>query len=173
MMNRKMIVATLFFLVLFGLTTSVHANEKIALVSLQKALNSVNEGKKIKTDLQAEYETKKKQIDAMKSELEKMSGEMEKQKTVLSQEAMNLKRQDLQTKFMDLQNKAATYERELTTKEAENAKRMLLKLREIVLDISKREGYTLVLENSTDTVLFSQSGVDITEKVITAYNSKK
>lgn len=172
-MNRRIIVAILFLFVLFGFTSPVHANEKIALVSLQKALLSVNEGKKIKGDLQAEYETKKKQIDTMKSELEKMRDEIEKQQSVLSQEALKQKSQDLQAKFMDLQNKAATYERELTTKEAENAKRMLLKLRDVVLEISKKEGYTLVLENSTDTVLFSQSGVDITENVITAYNNKK
>lgn len=172
-MKRRIITTLLFLLVLSGFAATAHANEKIALVSLQKALITVNEGKKVKGDLQAEYETKKKQIDAMKTELEKMRADIEKQQSVLSQDALKQKSQDLQAKFMDLQTKASTYERELTSKEAENAKRMLLKLRDVVLEISKNEGYTLVLENSTDTVLFSQSGVDITDKVIAAYNAKK
>ena len=172
-MKRRIIMVVLSVFVLFGLVHPAQANEKLGFVSMQKALNSVNESKKIKTDLQTEYDTKKKQIDTMKADLEKTNADIEKQKSVLSQDALNQKRQDLQTKFMDLQNKAATYERELTTKESENAKRILLKLREIVLDISKKEGYTLVLENSMDTVLYSQGGTDITESVITAYNNKK
>lgn len=148
----------------------VRAEGKIALVSLQNALNMVDEGKKAKTMLQKEYEDKKKQIDAMRSELEKLSQDLDKQKMVLSQEALETKRKDLQTKFIDLQNKAMTYERELKTKEAESAQKILMALRDIVTDLSKKESYSLVIENSAQTVLYSTSADDITDKVIAAYN---
>lgn len=170
-MKKSVLAALVLGMVAFG--TVANAAEKIAMVSLQQALNTVNDGKKAKTNLKKEYDVKKKEIDKMKVELEDLGKKLESQKMVLSPEALNEKRKELQTKFMDLQNKAATFERELKTKEAESAKAILLALRDIVLEISKSEGYTLVIENSSDTVLFSANGEDITAKVIAAYNSKK
>lgn len=148
------------------------AQEKIALVSLQMALNEVNEGKRIKTSLQKEYETKKKQIDTMKVELEGLSQDLDKQQMVLSGEALQAKRKELQDKFIDLQNKAAVFEKELKTKESQSAQKILVALRDIVIKLSGEKGYTLVIENSTETVLFSKNAEDITPLVIAEYNKK-
>lgn len=149
------------------------ADEKIALVSFQQALNMVNEGKKAREMLQQEYDDKKKQLEVIKADLEKMSQNLEKQQMVLSAEALQEKRKELQTKYLDLQNKMATYERELNTKHAENTKKIIDKLRQIVITLSQDEGYTLVIENSADMVLYSKNATDITEKVIAAYNKTK
>lgn len=169
-MSKKIIIAAILALSLIGTATQVHAVDKIALVSLQRALNEVNDGKKAKDNLKKEYELKKKQIDDMKTELEKSSQDLENQKMVLSADALNAKKKDLQTRILDLQTKAAGFEKELATKESESARGILTKLRQIVLDMSKKEGYTLVIENSSETVLFSSTGEDITPKLITAYN---
>ncbi len=173
MRKRIIISAVLALLFVIGSVNISYAQEKIALVSLQSALNQVNEGKKAKESLKKEYESKKKKIDAMKSELESMSKKVEKQQMVLSADAMNKKRKELQAKFLDLQNKAATFERELKTKEAESAKKILTSLRNIVVTLSKKEGYTLVIENSAETVLYSKGATDITSKVIAAYNKRR
>lgn len=167
----KKFTAILLALVLTSmLAGQARADDKIALVSLQKALNEVNEGKKAKADLKKDYDTKKKQIDDLKSELEKMSQELEKEQMVLSKDALKLKTQDLQKKYLDLQNKAAIYERELKTAEAESANKILTSLKSLVSKISEHEGYTLVIENSAQTVLFSSKADDITTKLISAYN---
>lgn len=173
MKMRKFVLAvSVVALVVTGFAGQVRAEEKIALVSLQTALNDVNEGKRTKETLKKDFETKKKQIDVMKAELDKLGADLEKQGAVLSQDAVQTKRRDLQAKFIDLQNKAATFERELKTKEAESAKKILTALRDVVLEISKTGGYSLVIENSSETVLFSKSGEDITPKVIAEYNKK-
>ena len=171
-MKKTIILATVILSILLLHTTTVRAEEKIALVSLQMALNQVNDGKKAKDGLKKEYDAKKKQIDAMKADLEKMSQELEKQQMVLSADALNEKRKELQTKFMDLQNKAATFEKELKTKESDSAQKILTSLRDIVIKLSQQEGYTLVIENSSDTVLYSKGSKDITNDVIAAYNKK-
>ncbi|EKD50691.1 MAG: hypothetical protein ACD_62C00455G0005 [uncultured bacterium] len=172
-MTKKVIVlAVLALIFVCAGTQRAWAQEKIALVSLQTALNEVNEGKKIKEGLKVEYETKKKKIDDMKLELETMSQDLEKQQMVLSADALNIKRKELQTKFLDLQNKAATFERELKTKEAQSAQKILTMLRTIVQEIANKSAYTLVIENSTETILFSKNAKDITTEVIAAYNAK-
>jgi len=175
-MIKNIMITTVFtVLVMAGsvLNAAQASDEKIALVSLQKALNLVNDGKKAKDTLKKEYETKKKQIDTMKLDLEKLTKNLEKQQMVLSADALQTKRKELQAKFLDLQNKAATYERELKTKEAESAKKILDRLRQIVVSLSQKEGYTLVIENSADMVLYSKNAEDITQKVIQAFNKKK
>lgn len=173
MFKKSLVLGLVGFLSVSAVAVKAHAEDKIGLVSLQRALNEVEEGKRIKAKLKADYEGKKKQIDALKGDLDKLSQDLEKQKMVLSQEALKVKTQELQSKFIDLQNKAATYEKDLKTQEAENAKRMILSLRNIVNDIAKQGGYSLVIENSAETVLFSSNATDLTPNVIAAYNSGK
>lgn len=173
-MVRKFIVLVLLATVLAGgFGGTARAEGQIAIVSLQRALNDVEEGKKIKATLKKDFEVKKKEIDTMKDNVEKLSKDLEGQELVLSQDAKKTKAGDIQAKFMDLQNKAATFERELKTKEAESARKILDKLRIIVNTIAAKEGYSLVLENSADVVLYSKDAVDITNSVISAYNSGK
>ena len=105
------------------------AQEKIALVSLQKALNDVNEGKQVKATLKADFDAKQKQLESLKTELKKMRDDLDKQKMVLSEDALKTKAGEMQTKFMDLQNRAVQYENELKKKEAENADRILAHLK--------------------------------------------
>ena len=170
MKMKNIFILVLTVGVMFSGVSVANAQEKIALVSLQRALNEVNEGKKAKADLQKNYDSKKKQIDTMKTDLEQLSQQLEKEQMVLSKDALKLKTQDLQKKYLDLQNKAASYERELKTAEAESANKILTSLKTLVSKISDQEGFTLVIENSGQTVLFSKSAEDITPKIIAAYN---
>lgn len=173
MSTFKKLAAALIVITAFSFTAkAAQAEEKIALVSLQKALNEVNEGKTAKAKLKKDFDAKKKQIDDLKTQLQTMSQDLEKQKMVLSQDAMKAKTQELQTKYMDLQSKASQYEQELKTQESSTAQKILTSLRQIVNTISSQEGYTLVIENSTETVLYSKTATDITDKVIAAYNKK-
>lgn len=173
MFRKLLVVMTLVFVSSTLSFEAQAADQKIALVSLQKALNMVDDGKKAQDALHKDYEMKKKQLDALKVDLEKMNTDLEGQKAVLSQDAMNAKRKDLQTKFLDLQTKAADYERDLRTKASDTTQKILLALRDIVVEMSKQQNYSLVIENSAETVLYSQDAVDITDQVIAAYNKKK
>lgn len=173
MFRKLLVVMTLVFVSSTLSFEAQAADQKIALVSLQKALNMVDDGKKAQDALHKDYEMKKKQLDALKVDLEKMNTDLEGQKAVLSQDAMNAKRKDLQTRFLDLQTKAADYERDLRTKASDTTQKILLALRDIVVEMSKQQNYSLVIENSAETVLYSQDAVDITDQVIAAYNKKK
>ena len=43
---------------------------------------------------------------------------------------------------------------------------------EIVQEIGKKEGYLLIIEKSNAGVIYNPESIDITDKVITAYNKK-
>lgn len=160
------------FLGTFGVHSLAQAEEKIALVSLQRALNEVEEGKRAKTTLKADFDAKQKQLEALKADLKKMKDDVDKQKMVLSEEALKTKSNEIQTKFLELQQKAMEYEQELKKKEAESADKILTALKTLVLDLGKKNGYDIIYENSAEVVLYSSKGIDITPELIKVYNAQ-
>ncbi|EKD42217.1 MAG: hypothetical protein ACD_73C00262G0006 [uncultured bacterium] len=170
---KKIIVV--LFLVGVSLVCShgAKAEEKIGLVSLQSALNQVEEGKRAMAGIQSEVTAKKNELDGLKANLKKMRDDVEKQKLVLSQDALQQKMGEIQTKFMELQQKAMQYDQELKKKESDSVQKILQKMKDVVVVVAKQGGYDIVYENSADTVIYSSKGVDITPDVIKAYNAGK
>ena len=150
---------------------SALAEEKIALVNLQQALNEVDEGKKAKATIQADMDLKKKELETLKTNLTNLKNDLDKQQSVLSKDAIAAKTNEMQTKFASLQQKAMQYDQELKSKEEASVKSILDALKVKVAEIAKQKGYTLVFENSADVVLYS-NGVDMTSDLIAAYNKK-
>jgi outer membrane protein len=171
-MSKRLITTGLLALSLCFTSVSAFA-VKVALVDFQSALNQVDEGVKAKDRLKKDFESKKKEIDKMRSNLESESKKLEKERLVLSQDALKSKAEGLQKQFLELQNKAAQFELDLKKKEQESAEKILLELRKIVDKMANEDQYDLVIENSSQTVLYAKDGEDITPKVISAYNKKR
>lgn len=172
-MFKRIVVALVLASVVLTSSAKAMAAEKIALVRLQHAMYQVNDGKKLKSKIDKEIASKKKEIEKLRDQLKKESDALEKQKMVLSQDALKSKTKDLQTKFIEMQKKAATFEKEIRQSELDASKKILSKLKEVINDISKEKGYTLVIENSLNAVLYAKNAPDITSDVISAYNKKR
>jgi len=156
-----------------GSISQVKAEEKVAIVSLQRALNESEEGKRAKSSLQAERVSKQKELETMKQSLKTMRDNLEKQQAVLSQEAKQQKIAEIQNKFQDFQQKANEYGESLQKKELESTQKIILALRATVIDVAKKQGYDTLYENSSDVILYSKHAVDITSDLIKAYNQKR
>lgn len=160
-------------LVALSLSVSAHAADiKIGTVNFQKALNEVEQGKKAKAALKAEFDAKQKKLQVQEDELKKMQAEFEKQKAVLSQDALIAKQKTFQEKYAELQKNFAGYRDELMGRESKMTGQILQNLKTVVADLGQKGGFSLVMESSADTVLYVQSKEDLTDSVIKAYNSK-
>jgi outer membrane protein len=151
-----------------------HASDdiKIGIVDMQKALQSVDSGKKAKAQLESEFNSRKKDLDAEKASLEKAGQEFKKQSLVMSDEARAKKQGELQERYMKLQENFSRSQQEIQAKEQELTGPILARLRAVIGEIAKQKGYTMVLEKSENTVLYSQDRDDITQDVITTFNKK-
>ncbi|MBU4484388.1 OmpH family outer membrane protein [bacterium] len=172
-----LLVATLIFLLpLTALSAKAKGDAgseiKIGYVDIQKALDTVEDGKKAKDQLKKEFETKKKKIDKMKTEAEKLQGELEKQKLILSNEALQTKQQELQRMVGELRQNAMQYQQELSQKENEAVSSILKEFEAIITEIGKEKGYSLILEKSRDRLLYAPENYDLTDELITAYNKR-
>jgi len=156
---------------------------KLAIVDFQKALNSVEEGKAAKAKLKKEFDDKQKDLDARKTRLDKLQTEIEglqkqmqsgllkpEQTTQIVEKGRKLEgdfRKQLE-EFTDLGRK---HQQEIGEKEMKATQEILTRLRAIVQDIGRTDGFNLVMEQNSGLV-YASSYTDVTEKLIQKYNSQ-
>jgi outer membrane protein len=146
---------------------------KIATVDMQKALQSVDEGKKAKTQLETEFNAKKKQLSSEEANLRKITDDFKKQAAVMSDEARARKQGEIQEKVAKFQEETQKSQMEIQQKERELTDPILAKLRGVIQNIAKNKGYSTVLEKNDNVVLYSLDKDDLTTDVIAAYNKSK
>jgi outer membrane protein len=148
-----------------------HAEEaKIGVVDMQRAIQGVEAGKKAKSQLEKEYNAKKKALQDEEASIKKMGEEFKKQSLVMNDEARAKKQGELQERLMKLQELQGRSQMDLQQKEGELLQPIVGRLRHLITDMAKQRGYSVVLEKNENMVLFSQEKDDFTKEVIDAYN---
>lgn len=172
-MKRLVILVTLIILAVGSVKSAMAEDMKIGLVDFQQALNDVEEGKRAKTQLKSQFESKQIALNAKQEGLKRLKDEIEAKRAALSADAMRQKEAEYRDQFLDLQKTLAQFRQEMATREAELTQGIVVRLKKTVDSIGRSEGYTIIFEKSQDTVLYASSATDLTAKVISAYNSGK
>lgn len=165
----------LHFITLIGFVASTvwAADFKMGYVDLQKALQTTEAGKTAKTNLQKEFEKKKSEFEKQQKDLQKEAEQFEKKSAILNDSARAAKQAELQKKVMEFQRAASESQMKLQERERELTKPILEELRAIIESLAKERKLQLVIEKNEGAVLYAESGSDLTEEVITRFNSKK
>lgn len=161
-------------LVLLALAVPVSAQQmKIGYVDLQRALNESAAGQRARTTFKQEVDKLQVDLKKQKEDLESLREQLEKKALVMKEdERRNLELQ-YQRKLRDFERAYKDSQGELQLKDNELTAEILKELQGIIQEYGKREGYTLILENSSSTVLYTDSGADLTQQVIQEYDKRK
>jgi outer membrane protein len=143
---------------------------KVGTVDMQRALQTVEAGKKAKSQLEKEFNSRKKDLQNEETSIKKMGEEFKKQAAVMNEDARAKKQAEIQERIMKFQETTARSQQEIQQKEHELTQPIILKLRTVIGDMAKSRGYTVVLERNENTVLYSLDKDDMTEDVIAAFN---
>ncbi|HAM50266.1 MAG TPA: hypothetical protein DCP92_06070 [Nitrospiraceae bacterium] len=146
---------------------------KIGYVDLRVALNESDAGKAAKAELETLIKTKQVAIDEKGKNVEKLKVELEKQSSVLSGDAKKAKEDEIERLVRDYQRLVQDSQGEVKKKEDKYTETIIKELRVIVDQIGKEEGYSLILENVEGIILYSNKGLDLTERVLKRYNEMK
>ncbi len=147
-----------------------HAQQKVAYVDLQRALNEVEEGKAAKASLKREFDQKQKMLDDKKAEFEKLRGDFEKQSVVMSDQARKERQGDLEKKGLQLQALFVQLQKELSEREREATRGIFDKMHAIVREIADQEGVSLVVQ--AEALVYAQPSLDITNELVRKYNAR-
>jgi outer membrane protein len=143
---------------------------KVGMVDMQRAIQSVEAGKKAKSTLEKDFNTRKKELQTEEASIKKMGDELRKQSLALNDEARARKQAELQERIMKFQELTARSQQEIAQKEQELTQPIVAGLRKAISEIAKQKGYTLILEKNENTVLFSLEKDDLTQEIITSFN---
>lgn len=143
---------------------------KVGMVDLQKVISESRVGKKAREKFQSEI--KKKEADLLKEKqaLERLKSDLEKQGMLLREEERQEMERQFQRRYREYTRSMQDSQEELGLREKELTAQIVGELREIVLEIGKKESFTLILERSQ--ALFNGDAHDLTEKVKQLYDQR-
>lgn len=157
-------------LVLYPGSAWAQEKVKIGYIDLQRAISESHAGKRAKERFQAQVKKVETGLLKEKQELERLKAELDKKGPLLKDvERRNLEA-DLQKRYVSYQRTMADHQQDLRQKEGVMTGDILKELEKIVNEIGKAEKFTLILERSQ--LLYSDQGIDVTNRVIEAYNSR-
>ncbi|OEU62910.1 MAG: hypothetical protein BA870_00630 [Desulfuromonadales bacterium C00003094] len=146
------------------------ADMKVAFVDLQKALMECDAGLAAKGSMGQRVKEFQTTAQQRQQTLKNLNQELEKKKLMLSATARAEKEQDYQQKTKDFQRFIKDAQEELQQEEARLGRNILEGLSKVIKDLGDKDGYTLVLERSNGALLYADDSIDLTDKVIAAYN---
>jgi outer membrane protein len=149
------------------------ADLKIGYVNMQQAVNECNEGKEAKKALAKEVDNFQRLVAEKQKGLQEMKDSLDKQGLMLNSQARSAKEKDLQTKTRDFQRWGEDRENEIKQKGAEVERNISIGLLKVTQNLGADEGYTFILEGNESIVLFASKSIDMTDRVIKAYDARK
>jgi len=147
------------------------ASLKIGFVDVRKAVESTSAGKKVKSKLEAEFKKREKTLKKQAEGIQKMTEDFEKKRAVLSNKARAEKQQSIQEEMLKYNQDVTRNTSDIRKKEQELMKPVFEKMEKVINNIAKKEKYTLILQ-SRDNVLFAKKEIDLTDKVVKAFEKK-
>jgi outer membrane protein len=149
-----------------------HAQErvKIGYIDIQKVIAESQAGKRARDRFQAQVKKAEADIQKERQEIERLKADLDKKGPLLKDEERRNLESDLQKRSVNLQRSMSDYQQELQVKNNEMMSDILKELEKIVNEVGKADKFTLILERSQ--ILYSDQGIDITNKVIETYNSR-
>ena len=169
--NRTILVLGLFSLLLWG-TAAQDEPIRIGVVDIDQAISSTKEGKAAREEFARKQREAEAQLQPMYERYKALEDELKAKKFVLSDEALFQKQLDLAEMRNQIQNKLKELEGQLKVDQKRLEGPLTAKLVEIIEDVGKSKGFTMILRRGTPGVLYTREKLDITDLVIEKYNAK-
>ena len=145
---------------------------KIGIVDVEQAITATDEGKAAREELERKIREAEAQLQPMADQFKAMAQEVEAKQFVLSEDAMREK----QLEAAELRNKIENRQREIKGQLEFDRERLIGPLREkltaIILDLGRKEGYSMILARGTPGVMYTREALDITDQVVKAFNGQ-
>jgi outer membrane protein len=143
---------------------------RIGFVDIQRVIGESQAGKRAKDRFQAQVKKAESDLQKERLDLERMRNDIDKKGPLLRDDERRNMEAEFQKRSINLQRTLGDYQQDLRQKESEMMADILKDLEVIVNEVGKADKFTLILERSQ--ILYSDQGIDITNKVIETYNSR-
>jgi outer membrane protein len=157
-------------MLLFAVPLRAQEKIKVGFIDIQKAIVESQAGKKAKENFQTHVKKAEADLLKEKQEIERLKSDYDKKTPLLKDEERRNLEKEMERRYVIYQRNMQDSQNELRQRESEMTSLILRDLEKVVVEVGKKENFTLILERSQ--VLYSDQGIDITAKVIELYNSR-
>ncbi len=172
-MKRHFLLSTIILVILLSYNIALGEDFKIGLIDLQRCLEGSKEGQKVFQLLKKKKDILQRQLDKKQKELLELKKELEKQAMMLSMDAKEDKNKAIERKARELEYFYKDLNEEMIKAQEKEKKRIFKELGRVIEEIGSKGGYGLIMEKRAGGVLYWNDSVNITEKVIRAYDQMK
>lgn len=169
--HKAIVLLALGALVAWG-TAATDEPVKIGIVDIEQAISSTDEGKAAREEFARKQREASEQMQPLMDRYKGVEDELKAKKFVLSEEALFQKQLDLAEMRNLIQNKGKELEGQLQLDQKRLEGPLTAKLIEIITDVGKTQGFTLILRRGTPGVLYTREALDVTDLIIKRYNQK-
>lgn len=156
-----------------AIAVEAHAADfKVGFVDMQKALAASQVGREAQKRYEGEVKRAQSKLDEKKDEYKKLQDNLEKQKESLNDKAKAEKAEELMTVEKDLRRSYQDSQEQLRRKNDQIVGELVVKLRKIVDEYGRNEGYTIILERGAQSVLFADASIDVTDAVVKKFDAE-
>jgi outer membrane protein len=143
---------------------------KIGVVDVDQALNSTEEGKAAREELSRKQREAEAEVQPLAGRFRDLQEELKGKRYVLSDEALFDKQVELAELQNRIDNKIKELQGQLKIDQGRLEAPLRAKLAEIVEEIGKEQGFTLILARGT--ALYTREAIDITDLVVRRFDKK-
>lgn len=170
MKKHLTLVGLLAVALVFALSVTDAAAQKIGFINMRAILHDSDAGKKASVEFKKEVERKKADIAKKEEELKKLKDELEKQKSVLTADAYRDKEASYQTRFRDYQRMVQDANESLAQKEQVFTSKMIPEILKVVEKVGKDGKYDAILDLNNPVVVYHDKADNLTKKIIEEFN---
>jgi len=170
----KTLAAILLSLPLLAIAAGATAQQiKIGYVDLQRALNESDAGKRAKERFKTQVDKLQGDLKKQKDQLDSLKDQLEKKASVMKEDDARDMQKDYEKKLRDFERNYKDSQGELQQKDNELTVELLKELQGVIEQFGKEGGYSIILEQSSSSVLYGSPELDLTEQIIARYNARK
>jgi len=170
--NATALAGILALALALGAAPAAAEDGPIGVVDIDQALNSTEEGKAAREELARKQREAQGKLEPMVERFKEMQEELKSKRFVLSEEALYQKQLDLVELKTQIDNRAKDLEDTFKVDKERLEGPLRKKLIQIVEEIGKEKGFSLILARGSGGMLYSREALDITDLVIERFNKK-
>jgi outer membrane protein len=146
--------------------------ERVAVVDVQRVILETREGRKAKKDLEKTFARSQGRLERKAKDLQGRVDDLRAKAAMLSQNKLMERQQELMRVQAELERLQLELQQDIVEKEALLTVKIYKKVSAIVGQIALEEKLQVVLVRSQMTVIFANPKLDLTNRVIVAYDKK-
>jgi len=155
-----------------GQAAASAAGARIGVIDVQRVVGESAVGKESLARVQKVQQAKQEELAKRQKELRDLEQKISEQNKSLSEEALEKAQKDYQSKALDLKRFQDDAQRELEETQRRELGELEKRIMPVIDAVAKEQGFTLIFNKFQSGLLFAAEGTDITEPVITKFNSQ-